>query len=399
MQVLFLTLVDFYTFDERSIYSDLLREFIKNGHEVYCISPAERRTGVKTHFEEDGHILKLRIGNIQKTNIVEKSFSTLMIERLFISAIKKYYANITFDLILYSTPPITFERAVRYVKKRDRARTYLMLKDIFPQNAVDLEMMSPEGIKGLIYRYFRKKEKNLYLISDQIGCMSQANIEYVLQNNTEIPRDKVGLCPNCIEVFDKRIVPNERIAMRARYGLPQDKTVFIYGGNLGRPQNVRYIVDCLRKCSSLNTAHFLVVGDGTDRWILEEYFEIENPTHATLLKHLPKSEYDSLVACCDVGLIFLDYRFTIPNFPSRLLSYMQAGLPVFACTDMHTDIGKVITEGEFGWWCASNNVDSFYDMIKQISNTSLSKYGDRSWQYLCDEYNVQKQFLDVFGAE
>ena len=72
-----------------------------------------------------------------------------------------------------------------------------------------------------------------------------------------------------------------------------------------------------------------------------------------LMKELPKEEYDQMIASCDVGMIFLDHRFTIPNFPSRLLNYMQVKLPVLAVTDPNTDVGKVIVDGEFGWWCES----------------------------------------------
>lgn len=135
-------------------------EFIKNGHKVYCISPAEKKTGIQTHFEENGHLLKLRIGNIQKTNIIEKGVSTIMIELQFVSAIKKYFGNVKFNLVLYSTPPITLANAVNYIKSRDGAKTYLMLKDIFPQNAVDLGMMHTNGLAGMAYKYFRNKEKS-----------------------------------------------------------------------------------------------------------------------------------------------------------------------------------------------------------------------------------------------
>ena len=43
MNVLFLTLLDFNSIDEHNIYTDLLREFVKHGHEVYVISPVENR--------------------------------------------------------------------------------------------------------------------------------------------------------------------------------------------------------------------------------------------------------------------------------------------------------------------------------------------------------------------
>ena len=43
MNVLFLTLVEFETLQEHNIYTDLLREFVKNGHYVCAISPVEKR--------------------------------------------------------------------------------------------------------------------------------------------------------------------------------------------------------------------------------------------------------------------------------------------------------------------------------------------------------------------
>lgn len=220
MNVLFLTLLGFDSLQERSIYTDLLREFVKNGHHVYSISPTEKRQNISTHLieEDNSTILRLQIGNTQKTNIIEKGISTVMIEPQFKSAIKKYFSDVKFDIVLYSTPPITFTGAVEYVKKRDGARTYLLLKDIFPQNAVDIGLMSTSGLKGLIYKHFRRQEKRLYAISDRIGCMSQANVDYVIKHNPEIDPAKVEICPNCIEVIDKSVDEQTRISIRKNMG-------------------------------------------------------------------------------------------------------------------------------------------------------------------------------------
>lgn len=399
MRVLFLTLIDFDSFDECNIYTDLLREFIDNKHEVYCISPVERRTKIKTHFKENGHILRLRIGNMQKTTPIEKGISTLLLERQYVSAVKKYFSDIKFDLVLYTTPPITLLDAVKFVKNRDGAKTYLMLKDIFPQNAVDLGMIKTTGIKGLLYKYFRRKEKELYSLSDRIGCMSQANIEYVLTHNPEITEDRVESCPNCIKICDVQLSEHERIEMREKYGLPKDKKVFVYGGNLGKPQGVRYIIDCLKACADIKDSYFVIAGSGTDRWLLEKYLNEEKPSHVKLLEELPKQEYDSMVAACDVGMIFLDHRFTIPNFPSRLLSYMQAGIPVFACTDPVTDIGKVIVDGGFGVFCESNDVSAFREQVKYIMNADHSLMVEREKLYLNEHYAVEKAYSTIMQIE
>ena len=395
MKILFLTLLDFSSYSEHNIYCDLLRQFVKNGHDVFCISPTERRFGIQTHWEENGHILKLRIGNTQKTNVIEKGISTVLIETQFIEAIKKHFNNIKFDLVLYSTPPITLVRAVQYVKRRDSARTYLMLKDIFPQNAIDLEMMQKTGIKSLLYRYFRKKEKKLYAISDQIGCMSQANVDYVLKSNPEVNPQIVEICPNSIEVQDMCLTECEKLDMRKKYGIPIDKKVFVYGGNLGKPQGIPFVVDCLRAVKNNKKAFFLIVGDGTEYKLLETFINTEAPSNVRLMKRLPKDDYDRMIAACDIGMIFLDHRFTIPNFPSRLLSYMQAKLPVLAATDPNTDIGEVITQGNFGWWCESNNAGTFNNAIEDALNADRKVMGERAFRHLEEVWNVKKQYDDI----
>ena len=216
MNVLFLTLISFDSLSERNIYTDLLREFSKNGHLIYAISPAEKRQNIETHVVEEDNttILRLQIGNTQKTNIIEKGISTIMIEPQFKAAIKKYFSDVKFDLVLYSTPPITLVSAIEYVKKRDNAKTYLLLKDIFPQNAVDIGMMSKTGLRGILYKHFRNQERKLYRISDRIGCMSQANVDYLIKHNPEIDPAIVEVCPNSVDVIDKSVDDETRKLIR-----------------------------------------------------------------------------------------------------------------------------------------------------------------------------------------
>lgn len=396
MNILFLTLLDFDTLNQSGIYTDLLRKFAREKHHIYVISPAERRTGKKTQVlkEKNAMILKIKIGNIQKTNLIEKGISTITLEYIFIHAIKKYFANVKFNLVLYSTPPITLQKAVEYVKKRDQAQTYLLLKDIFPQNAVDLGMLKKSGYKKLIYRYFRIKEKKLYAISDYIGCMSEANKNYILKHNHEISPQRVEVCPNCIEMLDMSIDENEKKRMRKKYEIPQNTIVFVYGGNLGKPQGIPFLIKCLKQLINNKEIFILIVGDGTEYNLLEKFFNKYQPSNMKLMKRLPKDDYDQMIASCDVGMIFLDHRFTIPNFPSRLLNYMQAKLPVLAVTDPNTDIGKVILDGQFGWWCESNNADSVASTVNHIMNNPrlVNEYGENAFKYLVDNYTVENAY-------
>ena len=392
MNVLFLTIGRFESIEQHAIYPDLLREFRNNGHKVFTVSSYERRLNKHTEIiREKGHIgLHVQIGNITKCSMIEKGLSTVLIEYQYKNAIEKHFSKVKFDLVLYSTPPITLVGVVSFIKKRDNAKSYLLLKDIFPQNAVDLGIMKKEGIKGFLYKYFRKKEKKLYAVSDRIGCMSQANVDYVIKHNPEINPIKVEICPNSIEVIDKSVDAETRVAIRKKYKIPLDKIVFVYGGNLGKPQGIPFLIKCLHKCKNIKDAYFLIVGDGTEYTLLEKYVNKYHQNNLKLMKRLPKDDYDTMVAACDVGMIFLDHRFTIPNFPSRLLAYMQAKLPVIAVTDTNTDIGDVIVDGEFGWWCEANNSPAMVSQIKKIIDKKiiLEQIGENGWEYLLNNYSV-----------
>lgn len=395
MNILFLTLLDFSTIEENGIYTDLMREFEKGGHNVYIISPTEKRKQQPTKLidNKSNKILKLQIGNTQKTNILEKGISTLTLESKFLQGIKKYFHDVKFDLVIYSTPPITLQKAVEYVKKRDKAKAYLLLKDIFPQNAVDLGMLAKSGFKGLLYNYFRTKEKKLYQISDHIGCMSKANVDYIIQQNPEIPREIVEVCPNTVD--PQSVIKNEQkiSEIKAKYNIPQNKTVFIYGGNLGKPQGINFLIECLRTNGDNDQVYFVIAGAGTEFNKLKIFMDNAKLPNAQLFSQLPKDDYELLANSCDVGLIFLDKRFTIPNFPSRMLSYMQDSMPVLAATDINTDIGHVIEKGNFGYWCESGNVKEFNRHVQALCKKQLRiQMGKNAREYLDNNYTAKHSY-------
>ena len=397
MNIIFLTLVKIINVANRGIYTDLMRKFRDEGHQVYIVCPSERRYGARTSIDKrDGvNILSVKTLNVQKTNIVEKGLGIVLLESQFKNAIKSRLRDVNFDLILYSTPPITLTSVVKYLRRRNpNAISYLLLKDIFPQNAVDLGMFS---YHSPLYKIFRKKEKMLYRLSDYIGCMSPANAEYVLRNNPEINLKKVEVNPNSIEVINYNITDEERVEIRKKYGLPLDKLIFIYGGNLGKPQGIDFLIKCLENNMNRSDCHFLIVGSGTEYGKIEKWHRNNNPQNVSLHKRLPKRDYDLLVHSCDVGLIFLDYRFTIPNYPSRLLSYLENRMPILAATDPNTDIGRIAVSNGYGMWCESNDTAHFTkDIDAFVKNPEQMKaMGEHGFQFLLQNYQVGTTYRQI----
>ena len=401
MNLLFLTMSRIVNVTERGIYTDLMRKFRDEGNDVYIVTPRERSYGQPTDLNKiDGvHILGVKTLNLQKTSVIEKGLGQVLVESQYKRAIKKYFKGVKFDLILYSTPPITFPKVIKYLKKSNpQAKTYLLLKDIFPQNAVDIGMMKKTGVKGVLYNYFRKKEKNLYKLSDFIGCMSPANVKYLLKHNPEITADRVEVAPNSVELMnvgDMKLT--DRSVIREKYGLPTDKPIFLYGGNLGKPQGIPFLTQCMDANANRKDCHFLIIGTGTELPRMKAWYEGEKPQSVTVMEGLPKEDYDKLVKACDVGLIFLDHRFSIPNFPSRLLSYLENKMPVLCATDPNTDMGPIAEVNGFGFWCESNSVEAFNVVLEKMINGDRLEMGYNGYKFLKDNYLIENTYNAILS--
>ena len=393
MNIMFLTLAKIGTLDERGIYQDLLNELIRRGHYVAVISPLETREQSESYFVEGDsyRLLRTKIGNTQKTHLLEKGISTLTLEQKYTNAIVKYFPE-KYDLVLYSTPPVTLVRAIRFIKKRDHAKTYLMLKDIFPQNALDLGMLKTTGLKGLAYRYFKWKERQLYQVSDYIGCMSFKNKEYLLGHNRYLSSDKVEVFPNCFQMLPKRNVLENGASLRKKYYIRKDAVVFLFGGNIGIPQGIDFLVKVLERINNMEGLFFLIVGSGTESYRVEEFIEQHRPRNIAYLKQLPRNDYEAMVDVCDVGIVLLDTRFTIPNFPSRVLSYMSVAKPVLAATDACTDLKDAILEGQFGLWSLAGDIEGFINNVNTLKNDPALRHqmGRNARCFMEEHYDIAK---------
>ena len=393
MNILFLTIFRVADITQRGIYTDLIRKFKLENHNVFVACPNERKFKESTIKNKINGIdvLKIWTLNAQKTSLIEKGLCTLMIDYQFKNAIKRQYNNVKFDLVLYSTPPVTFTNTISYIKKRDKAVTYLLLKDIFPQNAVDLNFIRKNSI---IYKYFRKKEIQLYNISDYIGCLSPANVDFLIKHNKQINKNIIEVNPNTIE-----LLPNENIFLSKteilnKYKIPSNSVLFIYGGNLGKPQGINFLMEVLESNISRKEIYFIIVGNGTEFNRLKIWHNKFKRPNFSIIKSLPKNEYDELNSVCDVGLIFLDNRFTIPNIPSRLLSYLENSMPILAATDVNTDLKNIIENADCGFWAESGDLITFNKYIDKFINNRhlITEKGFKSRQLIENEFQVERTY-------
>lgn len=370
-----------------TIYTDLAEALHEAGHEI-TVAVAEQ-TKNKQHTEmkkeRDFDVLRIVTGNYYDVGLIEKGITTLKIPLLMRQGINKFLGDRKFDFILFEAPPVTNASLVAWAKKRFKCPAYLMLKDIFPQNAVDLDIMKRSG---LLFLYFTAKEKKLYQTADYIGCMSPANKKYLLNYNPWLNPKKVELFPNTKKLTnDYR--PNG-FPMRERYGIPKEACVFLFGGNMGRPQFIDLLCEAIKECKDEVGIYFFFIGRGTDRYRLEQTISRHGIANALLIENLSRNEYELITKECDVGLIVLDPRFTVPNYPSRILSYMEYAKPVLAATDTTTDIREMIEKAQCGKWVWSGDAEGFISRLKETAKMSeLHIKGTNGRRYIEENLQVE----------
>lgn len=371
MKIIFLTLAYPKTEKGRTLYSDLFDEIASRENEVIVFCPDESRWSGKPLESRRGlvRVVSVPTGRITKTRILCKAINMLILSNRYIKAVKLYSSE-SIDLLVYSTPPITFVHVIRTIRLQNDCTTYLLLKDIFPQNAVDIGMIKKDS---LIHKYFQRKEKELYALSDWIGCMSPANVKYLSAHNPEIDINRIHVNPNSIRPTPVSSFQHYEDTVLDQWRIPRNSLKLIYGGNLGKPQGVSFLLEILEKLDGKSGIHTVIVGDGTEYSIVEKFIKKKALKNVTLIPTFQNDKYLSLLSAMDIGLIFLDSRFTIPNFPSRLLDYLNMGLPVIAVTDSATDIGPILEEHGAGLYCRSDDAKAFLECVDVARN--------KEWRY------------------
>src|SRR5690606_9308395 len=209
-----------------NIWTDLISEFNHQGHEVLVLAPAVMDKEIGLRIEGGVKVLRVPTLQLFNTGKIKKGLANVLLPYQYKNAFRKHKIEPDFDLILMPTPPITLIKVAKWLKKKSKAKMYLILRDIFPQNAEDPKMMNGNSF---IYSYFRKKEIEMYHVSDVISCMSNANISYIKIHNPQLDQKKLHLLPNW-ESAQSPIISNETEKIKDQYGI-QGKFVLIFGGN------------------------------------------------------------------------------------------------------------------------------------------------------------------------
>ncbi|MCK4990043.1 MAG: glycosyltransferase family 4 protein [Bacteroidales bacterium] len=385
----------------RNLYSDLMDEFVSNGHRVHVAATRyDNEGGMEELSEENGiKVLRIHSGKIMKTSYLRKATVLLTLGRKLRLAIRRNFGNERYDLIIAPTPPITLSVLYKKLKRKYQAPFYLLLKDIWPQGSVDLNVFRKYSIPWF---YFRIHERRLYTVANHIGTMSPLGAEYLRSKNSFIPPDKVEVCPNSIRPAELSSKKGSH-EIRDKYGIPRDACVFIFSGNLGKGHGLHFMVQAIQELADYPNAYFVFGGAGTHYTYLESRLAESDPGNVFLYNWLPRKDFEDILTTSDVGLILL-YKYTSPQFPSRLLSYLEYSKAVLCAVNEDTDIGSIVEQEGCGLSVKHGDLDAFVDAVKilseQVSERKLM--GARARSLIMDRYTATHSYeiiISHFNAD
>jgi len=315
---------------------DLADEFCRLGHAVTVLAP-DAGLASDSEFSREGGIdvLRIRTGKIDGASKVVRLYNEARLSAVLWRKGEKFFQNNKFDLIVWYSPSIFFGLLVKKLKNLFGCSSYLILRDIFPQWAIDIGVLK----EGVLSRFFRRREIEQYEAADMIGVQSPGELASFLKNN---PREqhRLEVLYNWTKL-DEMNVP--ACNYRERFGL-KGKVVFFYGGNIGVAQDMDNIIRLAESLADEPEAYFLLVGDGSEVARLKKIISDKKLTNIAIYGAVDQQRYLAMVAEFDVGLISLDRKFKTPNFPGKMLSYMGNSIPILASVNRGNDLKEIVEE-------------------------------------------------------
>jgi glycosyltransferase involved in cell wall biosynthesis len=337
---------------------DLTREFARQGHSLcVLLSVADQREPWKLEDFDGAQVLRLKAPRTKDIGYVRRTLAELVMPFAMLQSLRKSpLAKERWDGVVWYAPSIFHGPLVSALKKSSRCKGYLIIRDIFPEWAVDMGLMG----RGLPYRFFDAVARYQYFVADVIGVQTPGNQQYFDRWKGQ-PGRKLEVLQNWL---DKPSA--SRCSIRVGETELAGRKVFVYAGNMGVAQGMDILLDLADKLRSRQDIGFLFVGRGSDAARLKATAQARQLDNVVFFDEIHPDEIPALYAQCHVGIVALDPRHKSHNIPGKFLTYMQSGMPVLANINAGNDLAQLIRDERVGHVCETNRVDELLLLTEKL---------------------------------
>jgi len=337
---------------------DLSREFARQGHSLCVLLPApDQREPWKLEEFNGAQVLRLRAPRTKDIGYVCRTLAELAMPFAMLRNLRKSpLAKERWGGVVWYAPSIFYGPLVSAIKKSSGCKSYLIIRDIFPEWAVDMGLMG----RGLPYRFFDAVARYQYSVADVIGVQTPGNRQYFDPWLAQSGRQ--------LEVLQNWLdkPAQVRCSIRVDETALAGRKVFVYAGNMGVAQGMDILLDLAEQLRSRPDVGFLFVGRGSDAARLKAAAQARQLDNVLFFDEIDPDEIPDLYAQCDAGIVALDPRHKSHNIPGKFLTYMQSGLPVLANINAGNDLAEMIRDERVGQVCETNQVDELQQLTEKL---------------------------------
>ncbi len=338
--------------------SDLAQEMLRQGVEPIVLVPTvDLGATWKTEEREGVTVLYLNALRTRDTSYLQRTLGELLLPFVMLRGLRRSpYRDTRWDLVAWYSPTIFFGPLVWALKRASGCRAYLILRDIFPEWAVDLGLLR----KGPVYAFFKAVARFQYSMADTIGVQTPSNLVY-LEAWSRQPGRQLEVLQNwqtpAVDIGSSIQVKDSSLAGRK---------IFVYIGNMGVAQGMDIMIELAESLSHREDLGFLFVGRGSEVPRLKERVAQGQLSNTLFFDEVDSQEMPGLLAQCHVGLLALDPRHKSHNVPGKFLTYLLAGLPVLARVNAGTDLEQLIVSNGIGKVYAGDSVTDFVNLAEEL---------------------------------
>jgi glycosyltransferase involved in cell wall biosynthesis len=339
---------------------DLSREFARQGHHVTVMLPAADLNRPWQLEEHDGvQVLRLRAPRTKDIGYVRRTLGELLMPFAMRRNLRKSsLAKQKWHGVVWYSPSIFHGPLANSLKRASGCKGYLILRDIFPEWAVDMGLMG----RGLPYLFFDAVARHQYSVADVIGVQTSGNLVYF-----DRWKQKAGRGLEVLQNWLNKPAPRH-CTIRVSETPLAGRQVFVYAGNLGVAQGMNILLDLAEKLLVRTDVGFLIVGRGSVSTRLRVSARNRGLINVAFFDEIHPDEIPGLYAQCSVGIVALDPRHKSHNIPGKLLTYIQNGLPVLANVNAGNDLAKLIRDNQVGQVCEINQVEELQRLAEKLLN-------------------------------
>ena len=371
---------------------DLSREFARQGHQLTVLLPASDLDRDWELQNADGvEVLRLRAPRTKDIGYVRRTLGELLMPFAMLRNLRKSpLARQKWDGVVWYAPSIFHGPLASALKRASGCKGYLIIRDIFPEWAVDMGLMG----RGLPYRFFDAVARYQYSVADVIGVQTPGNLAY-FENWRQLPGRTLEVLQNWLGEPAKK-----PCAIRVDATLLAGRKVFVYAGNMGVAQGMDRVLDLAERMLHRADVGFLFVGRGSDAARLKTTAQARGLSNVVFFDEIDPDEIPDLYAQCSVGIVALDPRHQSHNIPGKFLTYMQSGLPVLANVNAGNDLAALIRREQVGQVCESNDVEQ----LARMAETLLSQISTdlalpvRCSQLFARQFSVEQAVCQILTA-